>query len=184
MRVSGLLRWLSVPLLWLPVSTAGCDKKRELEPPPKVVASAAPVQHTDEGDETASAAAGGDAAAPSAEAGAPKGAVTTLDKKDLKTGTGPAAKAGDLVRVHYTGRLLDGTKFDSSLDRGDPFEFTLGQGQVIKGWDEGVAGMKKGGKRKLTIPSDMAYGKIGSPPKIPPDSPLEFDVELLEIKAK
>lgn len=107
--------------------------------------------------------------------------VTTLKKEDLKVGTGPAAASGDKVRVHYTGTLLDGTKFDSSLDRGEPFEFTLGQGMVIKGWDEGVAGMKKGGKRKLTIPSDKAYGKRGSPPKIPPDAPLVFEVELVEI---
>lgn len=85
------------------------------------------------------------------------------------------------MKVHYTGRLMDGTKFDSSLDRDEPFSFTLGQGQVIKGWDEGVVGMKKGGKRKLVIPSDMAYGKRGSPPKIPPDAPLQFEIELLEI---
>jgi FKBP-type peptidyl-prolyl cis-trans isomerase len=112
---------------------------------------------------------------------APGASVTTLEKKDEKVGTGPACKSGDKVRVHYTGTLLDGTKFDSSLDRNEPFEFTLGQGMVIKGWDEGVVGMKKGGKRKLTIPSDKAYGKTGSPPKIPPDAPLVFDVELVEI---
>jgi FKBP-type peptidyl-prolyl cis-trans isomerase len=110
--------------------------------------------------------------------------VTELAKKDLKPGSGPAAASGDTVRVHYTGTLMDGTKFDSSLDRGDPFEFTLGQGGVIKGWDEGVVGMKKGGKRKLTIPSEKAYGKRGSPPKIPPDAPLEFEIELLEIVKK
>jgi len=113
---------------------------------------------------------------------APAAKVTALVKEDLKEGTGAGAKSGDTVRVHYTGTLLDGTKFDSSLDRGDPFEFTLGQGGVIKGWDEGVVGMKKGGKRRLTIPSDMAYGKTGSPPKIPPDAPLKFEIELLEIK--
>jgi len=107
--------------------------------------------------------------------------VTSLVKKDLKLGKGTAAKSGDKVSVHYTGTLLDGTKFDSSLDRGEPFEFTLGKAEVIKGWDEGVVGMKPGGKRKLTIPSDMAYGKSGSPPKIPPDAPLEFEIELLKI---
>jgi FKBP-type peptidyl-prolyl cis-trans isomerase len=107
--------------------------------------------------------------------------VAELEKTDLKVGKGAAAKSGDKVRVHYTGRLLDGTKFDSSLDRGDPFEFTLGEGGVIKGWDDGVPGMKKGGKRKLVIPSELAYGKRGSPPKIPPDAPLEFEIELLEI---
>lgn len=108
-------------------------------------------------------------------------AVTALLKEDVKVGKGPAAKAGDTVRVHYTGKLLDGTKFDSSLDRNEPFELKLGAGMVIKGWDEGIPGMKAGGKRKLTIPSDMAYGKNGHPPVIPPNSPLVFDVELLEI---
>jgi FKBP-type peptidyl-prolyl cis-trans isomerase FkpA len=111
----------------------------------------------------------------------PQPKVTELKKDDQVVGKGPEAKAGDKVKVHYTGRLLDGTQFDSSLDRKEPFEFTLGQGGVIKGWDEGVVGMKKGGKRKLTIPSDKAYGKAGSPPKIPADAPLEFDIELLEI---
>jgi FKBP-type peptidyl-prolyl cis-trans isomerase len=123
-------------------------------------------------------------AAPSAApalASAPGQVVKELKKEDLKVGTGPATKSGDTVRVHYTGTLLNGTKFDSSRDRNEPFEFTLGQGMVIKGWDEGVAGMKKGGQRKLTIPSDKAYGPNGSPPKIPPNSPLVFDVELVEI---
>jgi FKBP-type peptidyl-prolyl cis-trans isomerase len=122
-------------------------------------------------------------AEPAASAAPDSGARTVdkLEKDDLRVGKGPAAKTGDKVRVHYTGRLLDGTKFDSSLDRGDPFEFTLGEGGVIKGWDDGVPGMKKGGKRKLVIPAEQAYGKRGSPPKIPPDAPLEFEIELLEI---
>ena len=107
--------------------------------------------------------------------------IDKLEKQDLSPGAGPAVKSGDKVKVHYTGTLLDGTKFDSSLDRGEPFEFTVGAGGVIKGWDEGVVGMKKGGKRKLTIPSDKAYGKRGSPPKIPPDAPLVFEIELIEI---
>ena len=115
---------------------------------------------------------------PAASNATPAGLV----KEDVKVGTGPAAKNGDHVVVHYTGTLTDGTKFDSSRDRNEPFDFTLGQGQVIKGWDEGVVGMKKGGIRKLTIPPDMAYGKNGSPPKIPPDATLNFDIELLEIK--
>ena len=119
----------------------------------------------------------------SSSAGAPA-KPSGLLKEDEKIGTGPEAKAGDHVSVHYTGRLLDGTKFDSSLDRNEPFDFTLGAGQVIKGWDQGVAGMKKGGKRKLTIPSELAYGKAGSPPKIPPDATLVFDVELLGIEGK
>lgn len=117
-------------------------------------------------------------AAPAASSGK---AVTALVKDDVTVGKGTAAKTGDSVRVHYTGTLLDGTKFDSSLDRSEPFEFTLGAGMVIKGWDDGIVGMKPGGKRKLTIPSDLAYGKSGRPPVIPPDSPLVFDVELLEV---
>jgi FKBP-type peptidyl-prolyl cis-trans isomerase len=120
------------------------------------------------------------AATPAASASAPA-AVTSLIKVDTKIGKGTAAKTGDTVKVHYTGTLMNGSKFDSSLDRNEPFEFKLGAGMVIRGWDEGVVGMKPGGKRKLTIPSDMAYGKSGHPPVIPPDSPLVFDIELLEI---
>lgn len=101
---------------------------------------------------------------------------------DLKEGTGTAAKAGDTVEVHYTGWLKDGKKFDSSKDAGKPFPFKLGAGEVIKGWDEGVAGMKVGGQRKLIIPSDLAYGKKGFPGAIPPDAELTFEVELLKIK--
>src|SRR5690606_11185362 len=97
-------------------------------------------------------------------------------------GNGTQAKAGDKVTVHYTGTLLDGTKFDSSVDRDQPFEFTLGQGQVIPGWDEGIAMMKEGGKAKLVIPSNLAYGanpRPGGP--IQPFSTLVFDVELIKV---
>jgi FKBP-type peptidyl-prolyl cis-trans isomerase len=118
---------------------------------------------------------------PPSAASLPSTASAELVQEDIKTGTGPAAKQGDRVKVHYTGTLLDGTKFDSSLDRGEPFEFTLGRGEVIKGWDQGVVGMKKGGKRRLTIPSELAYGTRGMPPKIPPDATLKFEVELKEI---
>lgn len=110
-----------------------------------------------------------------------KTAVQKLKIEDTKVGTGEAVKKGDTVVIHYTGKLPDGTKFDSSLDRNEPFETQIGVGQVIKGWDEGVIGMKVGGKRKLTIPPDMGYGskQVGT---IPPNSTLLFDVELLEIK--
>jgi FKBP-type peptidyl-prolyl cis-trans isomerase FkpA len=101
---------------------------------------------------------------------------------ELKEGTGDEAKAGQVVEVHYTGWLKDGTKFDSSKDRNESFKFPLGAGRVIKGWDEGVAGMKVGGKRKLIIPPDLAYGKRGAGNKIPPDAELTFEVELLGIK--
>ena len=102
---------------------------------------------------------------------------------DLKVGTGAEAKKGRTVKVHYTGWLLEnGSKFDSSLDRGQPFEFTLGAGQVIKGWDEGVAGMKVGGKRQLRIPPELGYGFSGQPPVIPGNAYLIFDVELLDVK--
>jgi hypothetical protein len=106
----------------------------------------------------------------------------TLGKQDLKVGTGPAAKSGDTVRVHYTGTLTDGKEFDSSRTRNVPFEFTLGRGSVIRGWEEGIVGMKVGGRRKLTLPPEYAYGEAGHPPVIPPKSTLLFDVELLEIK--
>ncbi|MBI1859593.1 MAG: FKBP-type peptidyl-prolyl cis-trans isomerase [Deltaproteobacteria bacterium] len=104
-----------------------------------------------------------------------------LKLEDVKAGTGPEAVSGKEVTVHYTGKLTDGKKFDSSLDRKQPFKFILGAGQVISGWDKGVAGMKVGGKRKLTIPPDMGYGKNGVPGVIPPDSTLVFDVELLAV---
>jgi FKBP-type peptidyl-prolyl cis-trans isomerase len=106
-----------------------------------------------------------------------------LQVQDQKVGDGQEAKVGDTVAVHYTGWLTDGTKFDSSLDRGQPFVFVLGKGMVIKGWDIGVQGMKVGGKRKLTIPGDLAYGEQGAGGgSIPPNATLLFDVELLGIQ--
>lgn len=102
--------------------------------------------------------------------------------QDLVVGDGDTAQSGDTVSVHYTGWLKDGTQFDSSVDRGTPFEFHLGAGQVIPGWDEGVAGMRVGGKRKLVIPPELGYGDRGAGGVIPGGATLVFDVELLEIK--
>ncbi len=101
---------------------------------------------------------------------------------DEKVGDGSLAEKGMTASVHYTGWLTDGTKFDSSLDRGQPFPFQLGAGSVIRGWDEGVVGMRVGGKRKLMIPSALGYGERGYPPVIPPNADLVFDVELLGVK--
>ncbi|MBA2485862.1 MAG: FKBP-type peptidyl-prolyl cis-trans isomerase [Nitrospira sp.] len=111
--------------------------------------------------------------------------VTTesgLKYVDLTVGTGREAAAGTQVTVHYTGWLTNGTKFDSSVDRHDPFSFPIGGGKVIRGWDEGVAGMKVGGKRKLTIPPQLGYGTRGAGGVIPPNATLVFDVELLEVR--
>jgi FKBP-type peptidyl-prolyl cis-trans isomerase len=105
-----------------------------------------------------------------------------LRYQDVAPGEGTVATADRTVSVHYTGWLPNGEKFDSSRDRNEPFSFTLGAGQVIAGWDEGVAGMKVGGRRKLVIPADLGYGTAGAPPAIPPGATLVFDVELLEVR--
>lgn len=107
--------------------------------------------------------------------------MSELQIEDIKVGAGDEAKAGQKVTVHYVGTLTNGNKFDSSRDRGKGFSFGLGAGQVIKGWDQGVAGMKVGGVRKLTIPPHLAYGERGFPPVIPANSTLVFEVELLGV---
>lgn len=145
------------------VALAGCQSKTPEEP--KNTTGSAPQQ-----------------TAPSDTAQAPApGEGEGLVIEDLVAGNGAEATPGSPVTVHYTGWLTDGTKFDSSVDSGRPFQFVLGQGQVIPGWDQGVAGMKVGGKRKLTIPPALAYGEAGAGGVIPPNATLVFEVELLSV---
>ena len=127
---------------------------------------------------TTGAASSTDAATAGKEITMPNG----LKYVDMKVGDGQLAETGMTAQVHYTGWLTDGTKFDSSVDRGQPFSFKLGAGQVIRGWDEGVKGMRVGGKRKLTIPPDLGYGAAGAGGVIPPNATLVFDVELLGLQ--
>ncbi len=114
----------------------------------------------------------------------PASAQDELQIKDIQKGTGEEANVGETVVVHYTGWLMDGTKFDSSVDRGTPFSFTLGERRVIPGWEQGVEGMQVGGKRELIIPPHLAYGASGAGGVIPPNATLKFEIELLDVKAK
>lgn len=125
----------------------------------------------------------GKEAAPKMDAKQLAGGVTQLKSEDQRVGTGPGAQNGDSLSMNYKGSLLSGEVFDQSYGRA-PFEFTLGVGEVIKGWDVGISGMKAGGKRKLTIPAALGYGERGSPPKIPSGATLVFEVELLSIGKK
>ena len=121
------------------------------------------------------------ASSPAKVTGQPTTTASGLQYWDIVVGTGATATPGNMVKVHYTGFLTNGEKFDSSRDRSEPFSFPLGAGQVIKGWDEGVAGMKVGGQRQLRIPPDLGYGAAGAPGAIPPNATLIFDVELLDV---
>ena len=177
------------PVLALCAAAAlsGCPKEEELadsqaSPAPEATA-------TPEASPAAPPAPGAMGPPGPSGAGAQSGGsgktVTTasgLKYQEIKVGTGATAVAGKHVSVHYTGTLTDGTKFDSSRDRGTPIDFPLGAGQVIQGWDEGISGMKVGGRRKLTIPPAIAYGPEGRPPVIPPNATLLFDVELMGVE--
>jgi peptidylprolyl isomerase len=158
------------------VAPAGCTAFTEPSPPEPVTTSA-PVATTTAPHASAAPTPTPPASTAPGAPEAPLGITTTAQ------GKGAGAQNGDKVRVHYTGTLQDGTKFDSSRDRDKPFDFTLGQGQVIKGWDQGLLGMKVGEKRKLVIPPGMAYGPRGRP-GIPPNSTLNFDIEMLAINPK
>ncbi|MFZ1132583.1 MAG: FKBP-type peptidyl-prolyl cis-trans isomerase [Terriglobales bacterium] len=122
------------------------------------------------------------AAGPTKVTGEPTKTASGLEYWDIKVGTGATAQTGQHVKVDYTGWLTTGKKFDSSVGTGHPFDFMLGASQVIKGWDEGVVGMKVGGKRQLRIPPDLAYGAAGYPGAIPPNATLIFDVQLVDVK--
>ncbi len=122
------------------------------------------------------------ASGPTKVTGAPIKTASGLEYWDIKVGTGAVAQTGQNVKVEYTGWLTNGKKFDSSVGTGRPFEFMLGAGRVIKGWDEGIVGMKVGGKRQLRIPPDLAYGASGFSNVIPPNATLIFDVKLLDVK--
>jgi FKBP-type peptidyl-prolyl cis-trans isomerase FkpA len=123
-----------------------------------------------------------DTSAPTKVTGAGVKTDSGLQYWEIRLGTGTVAKEGSHVRVHYTGWLTNGKKFDSSVDAGQPFDFTIGNGEVIKGWEEGVTGMKVGGKRQLRIPPSLAYGAQGYPGAIPPNATLIFDIQLLGVQ--
>ena len=182
-------RFIALALAAVAVAAAGCNQTSKqssssstssasgsMTPPPATSSSSEPAPASTPSTSAAAALPG----APGT--GHVHKLASGLQYDDLVVGSGKMAEAGMNVSVHYTGWLTDGTKFDSSVDRGQPFVFQLGSGQVIKGWDEGVKGMRIGGKRKLTIPPDMGYGDRGAGGVIPPGATLVFDVELLDVK--
>ncbi len=160
------MRWylLLVLLVTLGVSCGGSDPTNIPTPKPTASPTAAPTATT------------------SKEASELTTTPSGLQYRDLVVGTGEEARIGATAVVHYTGWLEDGTKFDSSVDRGTPFDFVIGRGQVIKGWDEGVGSMNVGGKRELIIPPDLAYGDRGAGSVIPPGATLKFEVELIGLR--
>lgn len=183
---------LLLPAVALALAFAACgddssDNETAATPAPTEEATAAPTEAPTEAAEGGTASGGkvevtGDVGE-KPEIKTPGGdGPTELVSEDIEEGKGPAAKEGDNVAVQYSGVLYaDGTPFDNSFDRGEPFTFQLGAGMVIPGWDQGVAGMKEGGRRVLTIPSDLAYGDAGAPPTIPPGATLVFVVDLEKI---
>ena len=181
MMSSVQMRWLVLALvLAAAVFAVGCQREvRTVQAPPDAPAVPAKGETADMSgaDPVAAAKALGTMTENEAVT-----AASGLRYIDVKEGQGAVAKSGDTVVVHYTGWLVDGTKFDSSVDRGQPYQFALGARMVIRGWDEGVAGMKVGGVRKLIVPPDLAYGAPGRPPVIPPNATLIFEVELLGVE--